>query len=129
MEQRGRNRWQTFRLARPRERLELSETVATGCHRLPFGSHGKEGVDGSSPSEGLKKNPANGQVVLPVMTKFGLFAGTRRVHFGTGGQSRARGTSRGTARNVLETLDRDHSLEKAPANGDSALPEFDDGSV
>jgi hypothetical protein len=37
--------------------LNERETVATGCHRLPFGSHGKEGVDGSSPSEGSAKTP------------------------------------------------------------------------
>ena len=31
------------------------ETVATSCQRLPEKFHGKEGVDGSSPSEGSKK--------------------------------------------------------------------------
>src|SRR5207249_1226372 len=36
---------------------------ATGCHRLPFGSHGKEGVDGSSPSEGSAKPPHDGLFV------------------------------------------------------------------
>jgi hypothetical protein len=41
--------------------LELPETVAVGCHRLPFGSHGKEGVDGSSPSEGSAKGPEIGR--------------------------------------------------------------------
>jgi hypothetical protein len=33
------------------------ETVATGCHRLLWSQHGKEGVDGSSPSEGSAKSP------------------------------------------------------------------------
>ena len=28
--------------------------VATHCDQLPLRAHGKEGVDGSSPSEGLK---------------------------------------------------------------------------
>jgi hypothetical protein len=28
------------------------ELVATGRDQLPIGAHGKEGVDGSSPSEG-----------------------------------------------------------------------------
>jgi hypothetical protein len=58
MEQRGRNRWQTFGAPPGRKWLDLGRTVATGCHRLPFGSHGKEGVDGSSPSEGSAKSPA-----------------------------------------------------------------------
>jgi hypothetical protein len=30
-----------------------------GCDRLPEPFHGKEGVDGSSPSEGFHKVPAN----------------------------------------------------------------------
>src|SRR6266540_1488686 len=77
------------------------------CTRLPLQNfHGKEGVDGSSPSEGLSKSPANGHIVLPAMARFGFFAGTRRVHFGTGGHSRARATFRDTARDVLETLER-----------------------
>src|SRR5688572_27076468 len=46
------------------------------------------------------------------MARIGRFAGTRRVHFGTGGHSRALATSRDTARNVLETLDRDRLLQK-----------------
>ena len=46
------NRWQ---MQRPRERLKQAKTVAVGCDRLPFGAHGKEGVDGSSPSEGSAK--------------------------------------------------------------------------
>jgi hypothetical protein len=36
------------------DNIEASKSVATGCHRLPETFHGKEGVDGSSPSEGLK---------------------------------------------------------------------------
>ena len=39
--------------------LIWGETVATGCHQLPFGSHGKEGVDSSSPEEGFCEIPAN----------------------------------------------------------------------
>src|SRR5437879_1340919 len=34
-----------------------AKTVAVGCDQLPFGAHGKEGVDGSSPSEGSAKAP------------------------------------------------------------------------
>ena len=57
MEQRGRNRWQTFGSLNAGKWLELATTVATSCHQLPFGSHGKEGVSGSSPEEGLNKVP------------------------------------------------------------------------
>ncbi len=46
------NRWQT---RRPRKRRIQAKTVATGCDQLPIGAHGKEGVDGSSPSEGSAK--------------------------------------------------------------------------
>jgi hypothetical protein len=34
-----------------------AETFAVGCVQLPEGAHGKEGVDGSSPSEGSAKAP------------------------------------------------------------------------
>src|SRR2546427_5914933 len=40
-----------------RERLRQAKTVAVGCDRLPKTFHGKEGVDGSSPSEGSAKAP------------------------------------------------------------------------
>ncbi len=43
------NRWQ---IGRPRKRRNQAKTVATGCDQLPWDLHGKEGVDGSSPSEG-----------------------------------------------------------------------------
>ena len=35
------------------KRRKQAKTVAMGCHRLPFGAHGKEGVNGSSPLEGF----------------------------------------------------------------------------
>src|SRR5712691_11436243 len=38
MEQRGRNWWQTFGPSKAPKRLDLARTVATGFHRLPFGS-------------------------------------------------------------------------------------------
>src|SRR6266511_347045 len=44
----GGNRWQ---VGRPRRRLKQAKTVAVGCD-------GKEGVDGSSPSEGFSFLPA-----------------------------------------------------------------------
>jgi hypothetical protein len=37
----------------------------------------------------LHKSPANGHLVLPAMATLRRFAGTRRVHFGTGGHFRA----------------------------------------
>jgi hypothetical protein len=77
----------------------------------PLNFHGKEGVDGSSPSEGLYKNPANGHVVLPALARFRFFAGTRQVHFGTGGHLRAHATSRGTSSGAVAMLDRDHPQE------------------
>jgi hypothetical protein len=48
----GRNRWQ---MGRRRKRLKQAKTVAVGCDQLPKSFHGKEGVDGSSPSEGFAK--------------------------------------------------------------------------
>src|SRR5215212_4559710 len=83
-------------IAGRRNRRKQAKSVAVGCHRLPRPQNGKEGVDGSSPSEGLHKGPANGHVVLPAMARFRLVAGTRRVHFGTGGHLRTRATSRDT---------------------------------
>src|SRR5262245_36665603 len=56
-------------IAPARETRNQVETVALGCDRLPRRPHGKEGVDGSSLSEGLHKSPANGHVVLPALAK------------------------------------------------------------
>jgi len=49
----GGNQWQTGWARKPRK---LAKTVAVGCDRLPEMFHGKEGVDGSSPSEGSCKS-------------------------------------------------------------------------
>src|SRR5919204_1743538 len=51
----GATRRKRFDRFKPRNRLDKPNLVATGCHRLPPKSHGKEGVDGSSPSEGSGK--------------------------------------------------------------------------
>ena len=48
------NRSQT---ASTRKRLKQGKTVAAGCDRLPQAAHGKEAVDGSSPSEGSLQKP------------------------------------------------------------------------
>jgi hypothetical protein len=60
MEPSGRNELQPVAKGRPAKRLKEAETVATGCDQLPIGAHGKEGVDGSSPSEGSAKAPESG---------------------------------------------------------------------
>jgi hypothetical protein len=53
----GGNQWQT---RHGRKGWKQAKSVATGCHRLPENIHGKEGVDGSSPSEGSAKAPEIG---------------------------------------------------------------------
>jgi hypothetical protein len=69
---RGCKRWQSSANRGPAEAAETSENRCDRCHPLPEKFHGKEGVDGSSPSEGLQKLPGNGHLVLPVMARFGL---------------------------------------------------------
>ena len=54
MEPSGRNWWQRLANGTRAKTAQASKTVAVGCDRLPSRLHGKEGVDGSSPSEGLK---------------------------------------------------------------------------
>jgi hypothetical protein len=60
MEPSGRNQWQPVAKRTAAKRHKQAKTVAVGCDRLPIGSHGKEGVDGSSPSEGSAKMPQIG---------------------------------------------------------------------
>jgi hypothetical protein len=50
----GRNRWQMGCARKPLKQVD-PQLVATHGNR--FGAHGKEGVDGSSPSEGSAKAP------------------------------------------------------------------------
>jgi hypothetical protein len=50
----GGNRWQ---ITEPQKRQKQAKTVAVGGDRFPIASHGQEGVDGSSPSEGSAKAP------------------------------------------------------------------------
>src|SRR6266498_2891217 len=45
--------------------LSSDKTVATSCHRLLGRQHGKEGVDGSSPSEGSAKALQRGCCINP----------------------------------------------------------------
>jgi hypothetical protein len=58
MEPRGCNRSQSPAKRQVRKPQNQAKTVATGCHQLPEKFHGKEEVDGSSPSEGFTKTPA-----------------------------------------------------------------------
>ena len=51
-------------MAPPQEPLRYAKTVASGCNPLPIWAHGKEGVDGSSPSEGFRKRPARWRFVF-----------------------------------------------------------------
>ena len=55
MEPSGCNRWQPVANGTVQKRLRQAKTVAVGCTQLPESFHGKEGVDGSSPSEGSAK--------------------------------------------------------------------------
>ena len=100
------NRWQ---MREPRKRLEQAKTAATGCDQLPIGAHGKEGVDGSSPSEGFDKMPANGHfvVVCPNNTRVGggHIPGTRDA-------LRSRATSGGT----VHQMSVDEFVDEVPAN-------------
>ena len=53
---------------------------ARACTRLrPRNFHGKEGVDGSSPSEGLHEVPANGHFLSSDRATRGYTAGTSAV--------------------------------------------------
>jgi hypothetical protein len=52
-------------IAQPKERPNQAKTVAVGCDQLPKQAHAKEGVDGSSPSEGLDESPGNGAFFVP----------------------------------------------------------------
>src|SRR5436190_5555717 len=57
MEPRGCKRWQPSANRLAIESAKQAKSVAIGCHQLPREVHGKEGVDGSSPSEGSAKGP------------------------------------------------------------------------
>jgi hypothetical protein len=56
----GRNQWQPVANGAAPKTAQTREIVAVDCQRLPPRLHGKEGVDGSSPSEGSVKVPQIG---------------------------------------------------------------------
>jgi hypothetical protein len=59
MEPSGRNRGQPVANGTPRKPLKHADPQPVATHGNGFGAHGKEGVDGSSPSEGFDTSPAN----------------------------------------------------------------------
>src|SRR6266487_2727633 len=72
-------------IAHPRKRWKQAKTVAVGCDQLPREVHGKEGVDGSSPSEGFYEVPANRHFVVVCSSN----TRTRNGHiYGTGDAQR-----------------------------------------
>jgi hypothetical protein len=60
MEPSGRNRWQPVANGTPSKPFKQADPQPVATHGNGSGAHGKEGVDGSSPSEGFTKGPANG---------------------------------------------------------------------
>jgi hypothetical protein len=54
MEPSGGNQWQSVANATAAKTQNQAKSVAVGCDPLPLNLDGKEGVDGSSPSEGPK---------------------------------------------------------------------------
>jgi hypothetical protein len=59
----GGNQWE---IERARKARKQAKTVAKGCHRLPETFHGKEGVSGSSPEEGLCKSAARRRFLVQI---------------------------------------------------------------
>src|SRR5919198_4683519 len=91
----GGNRWQIGAARKPPNQ---AKTVAVDCDRLPIGAHGKEGVDGSSPSEGSAKAPHTGLffsaqlAARPTWSRYGALYGAfssksvgQKVPFGQDG--------------------------------------------
>jgi hypothetical protein len=60
----------TGKSAGRRNRVKQAKTVAVGCDWLPRASNGKEGVDGSSPSEGSAKPPHDGASCFGSICRF-----------------------------------------------------------
>jgi hypothetical protein len=65
-------------MLRPRKRQKQATTVAVGCDWLPRAPNGKDGVDGSSPSEGFTKRPAYRGSLLSTWALVSCW----RTHFG-----------------------------------------------
>jgi hypothetical protein len=69
----------------------------------------RRGSTGSSPSEGLQKGPANGDLVLPAMAK--IWA-SRGYETGTFWNRRALGGTHDASRHIRDLLNRGDSLDK-----------------
>jgi hypothetical protein len=75
MEPSGRNRWQPVANGTPRKPFKQADPQPVATHGNRFAAHGKEGVDGSSPSEGFREMPGSG-VFLCLVCKRLAHAGT-----------------------------------------------------
>jgi hypothetical protein len=63
MEPSGRNRWQPVANGTPQKPLKQADPQPVATHGNGFGAHGKEGVDGSSSSEGSARARTSGPCV------------------------------------------------------------------
>ena len=116
MERSGRNRSQPVANGSQPKTAQTSENHCRGLLPVARRAHGKEGVDGSSPSEGFGKVPANWHfvVVCPLNTR------THSGHiFGTGDAPRRLATPHGT---LSQTRSRPH-VRRIPCLEASRLPE------
>ena len=85
MEPSGGNQWQPVANGPSRKPRKQAKTVAVGCDQSPPNLDGKEGVDGSSPSEGSSRSrmvawvagtAVDGGVETPVMETIWKRAGS-----------------------------------------------------
>src|SRR6266516_2387462 len=108
-------RWQMPGPGKPQKQ---AKSVAIGCHRLRSTFHGKEGVDGSSPSEGSAKAP-----------HAGFFFSDRFADYGTWGRYGALTCSETAAHARLwrmralstQWLHLLHGVRASPARGAPSL--------
>ena len=79
MEPSGRNRWQLVANGTGPKTAQIAYRQPVATHGNRFGAHGKEGVDGSSPSEGFRNALQTGmflRFLLPIQAR----EGTLREH-------------------------------------------------
>src|SRR5713101_1443527 len=69
------NRWQMGHVRKPLKQAD-PQPVATQGNR--FAAHGKEGVDGSSPSEGFEEIPANQPLLTELVANVQTSTSTER---------------------------------------------------
>ena len=99
MEQSGRNPRQRQANALPRNRHIYLRSAADDCHRLRTTFDGKEGVDGSSPSEGSAKAPHVGAFSFSSTCSSSnvrwVWSRLWSFHAGEGAEKRSRSQTRG----------------------------------